>query len=57
MKNMIRIFNRGFDVMRDHDDGDAFLVELRNKFIHLRSNFGIKSGYGLIEDQHFLSST
>ena len=42
--------------MRDHDDRDAFIVELIDEGIHFGRNEGVQACYRLIQKEHFLCS-
>ena len=43
MKNVLSVFDRARDVVRDHDDRDAFVIELFDEGIHLARNEGVKA--------------
>ena len=55
MQNVLSVLDRRHDVVGDHDDRDAFFVELADEFIHLVGYEGIKARYRFVEKEHLLS--
>lgn len=52
MKDPVGIFDRAFDIMRDHNDRDPVLVQLSDQRIHIRCYLRVETRNRLIEKQN-----
>ena len=53
MQHVRGVVQCGFQVVRDHDDRDPFLMQLADDLVHLGRRFGVQAGDRLIQQQAF----